>query len=42
VIDPSSSTSDPVTGLDSKGVADSYPTLLGPSAFLMQTTGSAH
>jgi hypothetical protein len=42
VVDPSSSTSDSVTGLDSNGVADSYPTLLGPSAFLMQTTGSAH
>jgi hypothetical protein len=41
VVDPSSSTSDPVIGLDNSGDADSYPTLLGGTTFLMQTEGSA-
>jgi Peptidase A4 family len=41
VVDPSSSTSNPITGLDNSAKADSYPTLLGPAAFLVQTEGSA-
>ncbi len=39
---PSSASSYPIVGLDNSGNAESYPTLLGPSAFLMQTEGSAY
>ena len=41
VVDPSSATSTGIIGLDNAGHAESYPTLLGPAAFLMQTEGSA-
>lgn len=42
VVDPTSSTSNSIIGLDNNAIADSYPTLLGSAAFLMQTEGSAH
>ena len=41
VTDPSSATSYAIVGLDNAGHPDSYPTLLGPAAFVMQTEGSA-
>jgi hypothetical protein len=40
--DPSSASSYGIIGLDNSGYAESYPTLLGPAAFLMQTEGSAY
>jgi hypothetical protein len=41
VVDPSSSTTTPVIMLDNSGNPISYPTLLGPSAFLMRDEGTA-
>ena len=41
VTDPSSASSYPITMLDNAGHPISYPTLLGPSAFVMHDEGSA-
>ena len=41
VVDPSSASSDGIIGLNNSGAGESYPTLLGPAAFLMQTEGTA-
>jgi hypothetical protein len=41
VVDPSSAGSQPTIMVDNNGNPISYPTLLGPSAFLMQDEGSA-